>query len=96
MVKGTTKSGIAFELDERIKDDARLTYLLVKIQKTAESASLMDTGRAMNELLDLIFGSDENTFMFMNEVADKHDGVCSTAVMLEELTEMLDALNAKN
>lgn len=93
MVKGKTKSGIKFRLDERIKDDTRLMHLLIKMQNVKEP---IEAGKTMNQLLALIFGSDENTFAFMNEVADKHNGVCSTKDMLAELTEMLDALNAKN
>ena len=92
-MKGTTKSGIKYELDERIKDDARLIHLLVRVQKSDE---LIKTAEAMNDLLVLFFGSDDNVYAFMNEVADKHDGVCSTENMLLELTEMLDALKAKN
>ena len=93
MVKGKTKSGIAFELDERIKDDARLTHLLVKMQKSKEA---LEIGESMNRLLALIFGSDDGTYAFMSEVADKHNGICSASVMLEELTEMLAAIKAKN
>ena len=93
MVKGKTKSGIAFELDERIKDDARLTHLLVKMHEAKEP---MEAGKTTNQLLSLIFGSDDNTYAFMSEVAAKHDGVCSSEVMLEELTEMFEAIKAKN
>ena len=32
MVKGKTKSGIKFQLDERIKDDARFLYYMAKSQ----------------------------------------------------------------
>ena len=94
MVEGKTKSGIAFTLDERIKDDARLMHLLVKLQQTKDQP--LEMGKSMNQLLALIFGSDDGTYAFMNEVADKHDGVCSASVMLEELNEMLDAIKAKN
>lgn len=94
MVKGKTKSGIAFQLDERIKDDARLMHLLVKMQEPMEDAML--AGKLMNQLLALVFGSDDGVFAFMNEVAEKHNGVCSTQAMLEELTEMFDAIKAKN
>lgn len=93
MVKGKTKSGIAFELNEKIKDDARLMHLLVKIQQSKDP---MEVGKGMNQLLALIFGSDDGTYAFMSEVADKHDGICSTSMMLVELTEMLEAINAKN
>lgn len=93
MVKGKTTSGIEFELDERIKDDARFMHLLVRMQKASDP---IEMAGSMNELLALIFGSDENTYAFMNEVAAKNKGVCSAKNMLVELTEMLNALNAKN
>lgn len=93
MVKGKTKSGITFELDERIKDDARLMYLLVKMQNATVP---MDAGKAMNQLLALFFGDDDKAYAFMEEVASKHDGVCESDVMVTELTEMLDAIKAKN
>ena len=93
MVKGKTKSGIAFELDERIKDDARLMYLLVKMQNTTAP---IEAGRAMNQLLALIFGDDDAAYAFMEEIASKHNGVCESKVMITELTEMLDGIKAKN
>jgi hypothetical protein len=34
--------------------------------------------------------------VFMNEVADKHKGVCTAKEMLAEITEMFDKLKAKN
>ena len=92
MVKGKTKSGIAFEVDERIKDDTRLMHLIVKMKNASDS---IEAGVAMNQLLALIFGSDENTYTFMNEVAGKYDGVCSPDNMFAELTEILDSINAK-
>lgn len=94
MVKGKTKSGIAFELDERIKDDWRITYLLVNMQQ--KKGNTFEIGKSMNQLLALIFGSDDGTYAFMTEVADKHDGICSASVMLEELNEMFAAIKAKN
>lgn len=93
IVKGTTKSGIKFQLDSKIKDDARLLFLLTKSQNTDD---LMESGKAIMDLLSLIFGSDDNVMSFMNEVADKHKGVCSTGDMIREMREMLDAIDAKN
>ena len=93
MVKGKTKSGIAFKIDERIKDDARVTYLLVRMQSDIEP---LEVGRAMNDLLALIFGSSGGVYAFMNEVAAKHGGVCSNESMLQEITEIFEAIKAKN
>ena len=94
MVKGKTKSGIKFQMDERIKDDARFLYYLTKAQD--ESSALEDKSKAIMGILKLIFGTDENVIQFMDAVAAVNDGVCNVEKMLSELTEMFDALNAKN
>ena len=94
MVKGKTKSGIKFQMDERIKDDARFLYYLSKAQD--DNGSLEDKSRAIMGILKLIFGSDEKVLQFMDAVAAVNDGVCNVEKMLSELTEMFDALNAKN
>lgn len=94
MVKGKTKSGIKFQMDERIKDDARFLYYLTKAQD--ESGSLEDKSKAVMGIMKLIFGTDEHVIQFMDAVAAVNDGVCNVATMLSELTEMFDALNAKN
>jgi hypothetical protein len=94
MVKGKTKSGIKFQLDERIKDDARFLYYLAKSQD--EDADTAEKSKAVMGMLKLIFGDDDGVISFMNTVASTNDGVCSVDVMLSELTEMFEALNAKN
>ena len=93
IVKGETKSGIQFQLDSRIKDDVRLIFLLTKASNTEDA---MEASTCIMDLLTLIFGSDENVMVFMNEVADKHKGVCTAKEMLAEITEMFDKLKAKN
>ena len=93
MIKGTTKSGIKFQLDPKVKDDTRLLFLLTKAQNSDDP---MEAGTAMMRILSLIFGSDDNVLAFMNEVAEKHKGVCQTKDMLAELLEMFDIMNAKN
>lgn len=93
IVKGTTKSGIKFQLDSKIKDDTRLLFLLTKAQNVDDP---MEAGKALMNLLALIFGSDDNVMVFMNEVADKHKGTCSSKDMIAELREILDAIESKN
>jgi len=93
IVKGKTESGIQFQLDSKIKDDVRLIYLLTKASKTEDT---MEASTCVMDLFTLIFGSDENVMVFMNEVADKHKGVCTAKEMLAEITEMFDKLKAKN
>lgn len=94
MTKGKTKSGIKFQLDERIKDDARFLYYLTKAQD--DESDMSEKSKAIMGILKLIFGTDEGVITFMNAVAASNDGVCNVDVMLSELTEMFDAINAKN
>ena len=93
MVKGKTKSGIKYQINEAVKDDARLLYLLVQIQR--EDVSVEKKGRLVVDMLTLIFG-DDGIMTFMNAVAAAHDGVCTSEALLAELNEILESLNAKN
>lgn len=93
MIKGKTKSGIKFQLDERIKDDARLLFLVTRAQNTDDP---MTMSKAMMDLLTLVFGSEDNVLAFMNEVAAKNKGLCNSEKMLNELSDMFEAINAKN
>ena len=94
MVKGKTKSGIKFQLDERIKDDARFLYYMAKSQD--DEADTAEKSKAVMGMLKLIFGNDDGVISFMNTVASTNNGVCSIDVMLSELSEMFETLNAKN
>ena len=94
MVKGKTKSGIKFQMDERIKDDARFLYYLAKAQD--QDAGIEEQSKAVTGILKLIFGTDEGVIQFMDAVAAVNNGICDVKNMLAELTEMFDALNAKN
>ena len=94
MVKGKTKSGIKFQLDERIKDDARVLLYFAKMQN--KDASIEESSAAMVGILKLIFGSEEGVLQFMDAVASANDGVCDITIMMTELNEMFEALNAKN
>lgn len=94
MVKGKTKSGIKFQIDERIKDDARFLYYLARAQD--EEADVTDQSKAIMGILKLIFGTDEGVINFMDAVAAVNGGVCNVKTMLAELTEMFEAINAKN
>ena len=93
IVKGTTKSGIKYQLDSRIKDDARLLFLMTRAQNTDDP---MVASKTIMDLLALIFGSEDNVLVFMNEVADKHKGMCQTKDLIAEITDMFEGLNAKN
>ena len=94
MIKGKTTSGIKFNLDERIKDDSRLLYLLIQIQ--SDKVTIERKGALVFDMLNLVFGSYENVMAFMEEVASKHDGFCTNDTLLAELNEIFEALGAKN
>ena len=94
MVKGKTKSGIKFCMNERIKDDARFLFYLTQAQDDALEMS--EKSKAIVGMLRLIFGDDEGVINFMNAVAASHDGVCDVETMLAELNEIFEAMNAKN
>lgn len=94
MVRGKTKSGIKFSLDERIKDDARLLFLIVQIQ--SDKVSVERKGALVFDLLNIIFGNEDKVMEFMDEVASKHDGFCSNEILMAELNDIFEALGAKN
>ena len=94
MVKGKTKSGIKFSLDERIKDDARLLFLIVQIQ--SDKVSVERKGALVFDLLNIIFGNEDKVMEFMDEVASKHDGFCSNEILMAELNDIFETLGAKN
>ena len=93
-MKGKTKSGIKYTINERVKDDARFLYYLSKMQN--ESEDDMSRVNAVMDMMKLIFGSDEGVLQFMDAVASCHNGVCDVGTMITELTEMFEGMNAKN
>lgn len=93
MVEGKTKSGIAFTIDERVKDDTRILYLITKASN--EKTEALEKASAVFDLLSLIFGGENNAFEFQNTVASVHDGICSTDLLMEELNQIFEAVNLK-
>ena len=92
IIKGKTKSGISFTIDSRVKDDVRLLYYLTKAKK--EDVPSIDKADAVMSMLGLIFG--DNLEIFINEVAKRHDGVADVSSLIQEITEIFDAINLKN
>ena len=41
MVKGKTKSGIKYQINESVRDDARLLYMLVQLQRDERIRSIV-------------------------------------------------------
>lgn len=95
MIEGKTKSGIEFSIDEAVLDDPRLLRRITAFDKYKES----DPMKAIKEVMDflsLIFGSDDNFDVFLNEIAAHHEGVCNTKIFIEELSEIISKLKIKN
>lgn len=91
MVKGKTKSGIKYQIDERIKDDTRLLQYIVEMQSDDQQLQSV----ALFDMLSLIFGGRQGVTDFQNAVASSHEGICSTEFLISELTEILEAVNLK-
>ena len=88
IVKGTTKSGIKYELDDKIKEDARFVFIMSKLQDDSIRENVHEALHTLRSMFNLIFGTDEQTMLFMDAVADAHGGVCSTANLIAEMNEM--------
>ena len=94
IVTAKTKSGIKFTIDKRVKDDTRLLFYLSQLQD--KSKTEMEQNSLLFQLLGLIFGSNDGLAAFLNEVAAHHDGVADPQNVLEELSDIFDALKIKN
>jgi len=96
IVKGQTKSGIQFQLDDNIKDDARFIFIMSRLQTDEMRENPHEALKVLRSLFNLIFGTDEATMTFMDAVATAHGGICSVKNLISEINEMFEAINAKN
>lgn len=94
LIKVKTESGIKLTIDKRVKEDTRLLFYLSRIQD--KNLTQLEQNEILFSLLRLIFGSDQNVGVFMNEVAAHHEGVADPKNLLKEITEIFDALKVKN
>lgn len=93
MVEGKTKSGIKFSVDENIKEDMDIMLLLAEVQDPKTSAE--EKMIALKDILWLVFGSREAVFAFTSAVNKIH-GNRKADTITSELSEIFDAINAKN
>lgn len=95
MVKGKTKSGIKFTINEKVSEDIRVALLIAEAQKASkEGKTVMEQMSPIMKLLELIFG--ENVMDFMDAVASAHNGICDATSMIAELNEILEKADSKN
>ena len=93
IIEGKTKSGISFTLDTRVKDDARFLHYLVKMQ---DKSDRLKQAKYMYALLDMMFGGDDGVMVFENEIAKRHNGICTEKELLAELQDIFEVLKLKN
>lgn len=94
LIEGETRSGLKFRIDPRVREDTRLLYLMTTLEK--ESLETKIRTRALFDLLEVVFGSGEAFLTFQNEVAIRHNGVADTASLIEEITDIFEAVKLKN
>ena len=93
LVNGTTKSGISFTLDTRVREDSRFLHYLVKMR---DKSDRLKQAEYMYKLLDMMFGGDEGVMVFEDEIARRHNGVCTEKELITELQDIFEALKIKN
>lgn len=97
IVTGETRSGIKFQIDKRIKDDSRTLFYVRNMRKKMDSAEdKLNATDAVYSLLELVFGSNGGLETFLNEVAYRHDGVADVESLMDELSDIFEAINLKN
>ncbi|MCQ2087969.1 MAG: hypothetical protein MJZ37_07935 [Bacilli bacterium] len=88
MVKGKTKTGFEFEVDERIKNDWRVVHAIADIQSKDESIIVP----AMVKLIKLIINNQEEALM--EHIANNNEGFVPTNALYAEISDILTQIPA--
>lgn len=86
-MKGKTKSGFEFDVEETVLDDYR-------ILKALNEVSDGNSGRIVYVINKLLGPEQEESLMA--HVEELNDGKCSASGMAAELKDIFDGLKAKN
>ena len=86
MIEGKTSTGFEFSVDERINDDWRIIDAIVDSESEDASVKL----KATKTLVDLVLGKDKERMI--KHIADNNDGVCPSDAVLNEVTEIFNAI----
>lgn len=92
MVKGTTKSGFNFTIDERIFGDYRFTDVIAesKIADTPEDKMV-----AFKKVADMMLGNNKQGLI--DHICSRNEGFCPNSEFERELSEiMLSTKELKN
>lgn len=95
MIKGKTKSGIEFSIDEAVLDDPRLLRRIQKFNNIKEIPPMEQINEVM-VFLELLFGTGENLDAFLDEIAAHNGGKCNTTIFMSELNDIIESLKLKN
>ena len=91
MIKGKTKSGFKYEVDERIKTDWRLVKAIADSQSNDDGIKL----KAVSDMFSLVLGGNEE--LLMQHIANRNDGFVPMEQMNAEITEIIQSIsNSKN
>lgn len=104
MIKGKTKSGIKFEVDERIQNDwryqkrlSKLITLSKKLEKDeTDTEAIAEITNIIDQLEQLMFGGEAGAEAFEEVVANAHGGICDPSVFQTELMEIITATAKKS
>lgn len=89
-MQGTTKSGFAYEIDDRILTDWRFTLALTKCQKGENLKQL----EGMQEMVSLMFGDKLEDFM--NHIAKQNDGYVPAEAIMADVQDIFESKIPKN
>lgn len=96
IIKGTTKSGIKFSIDNRILKDAKVVRKMAKLSNPDVKEDPVQAVNGYFDLLEMVFGGPEGFTVFMDEVAAHNDGICNTETLIAEANEVIGAVSPKN
>lgn len=87
MIKGKTRTGFKFEIDERVTKDWRLLDAIGK----ASSSVLTDQISATSELIDLLLGNEK--IKLMEHIQNNNDGFIPADALEAELFDIIQGAN---
>lgn len=85
MVKGTTKSGFDFEIDERLAEDYRFIEAVI-IADDNESTDL-EKLKAVFNICDFVLGKDKDAFI--EHIKKNNDGFVPLTIVKDEVAEII-------
>ena len=87
MVKGATKSGFEFEIDEKLMEDQELLDLIVDSESEDDSIKV----KATRKLYTFILG-DKGYERLKAHVREKNDGYCPVKEVTAEFLEIFNSV----